>query len=760
MARGNNPYGRANGRAKVWAPAVDGARRPAGLSLPDGVTGATGRLRGLLSQWLLAELAPGRLTPWVPVAFGAGVASYFAADREPDVWAVLPLAVAAAAMAFMARRRPFGFPLAVAVAGVLAGLAIATLQAARISHPILRRPIASVMLSGFVETREERERSDRIAIRVERFDAPGAASVPQRVRVAVRKGSAPPVGSFVELKAHLSPPMQPLRPGGYDFARDMYFQRIGASGYALGAIRTKPPSAGAGFWLRYATVVDGIRETIDDRIRAILPGDKGSIASALITGKRDAISTPVNDAMYASSLAHVLSISGYHMAVVSGIVFFMIRAVLALIPWLAHRKPIKKWAASGALVAATFYLLLSGAEVATQRSYIMITIVLVGVMLDRPTLTFRTLAVAAIVVLLLAPQAIVHPGFQMSFAATLALIAAYQHGLPWKQDHDSQLGTRVALWGVSEMASLILASLVAGLATTPYAAYHFHRLAPYGVLANLLAMPIVSVVVMPMGILGVVSMPFGFDAPFWQLMGQGIDWMNAVALWVASLPGAVGRMSAFGIGPLLLGTVGLLLICLLRTPLRWSGAVVGASAVAWALITPQPDVLVAGDGQTAAFRGADGRLAILHTGRDNFAVKEWLAADADARTPKDASLSRGVICDTVGCIGRLGDGRLISMVLGVEAFVEDCARATVVVSERESPASCGATLIDRAAWQTYGAITLRWTGSRFTETVALPRNHERRWTHRARAVATHAEPMRRQPPRAAEPHQDDLAPDD
>jgi competence protein ComEC len=218
------------------------------------------------------------------------------------------------------------------------------------------------------------------------------------------------------------------------------------------------------------------------------------------------------------------------MAVVSGIVFFVIRGVLALVPSLAHRRPIKKWAASGALLAATFYLLLSGAEVATQRSYIMIAIVLIGVVLDRSTLTFRTLAVAAIVVLLLAPQAIVHPGFQMSFAATLALIAAYQHGLPWRPDHDSQLGTRMALWGAHEVASLILASLVAGLATTPYAAYHFHRLAPYGVLANLLAMPVVSGVVMPMGILGVLSMPFGFDAAFWQMMGQGIEWMNAVAL--------------------------------------------------------------------------------------------------------------------------------------------------------------------------------------------------------------------------------------
>jgi ComEC/Rec2-related protein len=242
----------------------------------------------------------------------------------------------------------------------------------------------------------------------------------------------------------------------------MYFQRIGASGYALGAIKMKAPPIERGFWLSYASLIDDLRESMDKRIRAAIPGDSGSIASALITGKRDAISTPVNDAMYVSSLAHVLSISGYHTAVVAGIMFFFIRAVLALIPSLASRHPIKKWAVFGALIASAFYLLLSGTEVATQRSFIMIATVLIGVMLDRPTLTFRTLAVAAIVVLSLAPQAIVHPSSQMSFAATLALVAAYQNGMPWQSGRDSSRGRRVALWGVRELFGLLLASLVAG----------------------------------------------------------------------------------------------------------------------------------------------------------------------------------------------------------------------------------------------------------------------------------------------------------
>jgi competence protein ComEC len=520
---------RSRARAKTWAPSADTARRPAGVLLPDGIVDAAGSLRGLLSEWIAAEVSPGLLMPWLPVAFGFGIVAYFSADREPAGWAAAALSIACLVVTVLARQRPVGLPLMLGLTTIAAGFATATLQTARITHPVLRSPAASVPVSGFVEVREERERSDRIVVRVQTIDGALAKPAPERVRVAVRKGSAPAVGSFVEFKARLSPPLQPLRPGGYDFARDMYFQRIGASGYALGAIKTRAPPVARGFWLQYATIIDDVREAIDKRIRAVIPGDNGAIASALITGKRDAISTPVNDAMYISSLAHVLSISGYHMAVVAGIVFFIIRAGLALFPPLANRHPIKKWAAFGALIAAGLYLLLSGAEVATQRSFIMIAIVLIGVMLDRPTLTFRTLAVAAIGVLIFAPQAVIHPSFQMSFAATLALVAAYQHGMPWRGDKDSSLGMRVALWGAREVFGLLLASLVAGLATTPYAAYHFHRLAPYGTLANLLAMPVVSVLVMPMGILGLLAMPFGFDAVFWRLMSAGIDWMNGVA---------------------------------------------------------------------------------------------------------------------------------------------------------------------------------------------------------------------------------------
>jgi competence protein ComEC len=735
---------------------VDAARRRATAALPDTLARNLARMRGRIAEWAWAEVAPGRLLPWLPVAFGSGIALYLAADREPALWAVLAAAFTAVAAAVAARRRPVAFPLVLGCAALAAGFATATVHTARNAHPVLERPVSSAMLTGFVEVREGRERSDRITMRVASLDAPRLSDKPERVRLAIRKHTAPPVGSFVSLKAHLSPPLAPLRPGGYDFARDMYALQIGASGYALGRIAIKKPEGEPTLWIRYASVLDSTRRAIDSRIHTVLTGDRGAIASALITGTRDAISRPLNDAMYISGLAHVLSISGYHMAVVAGIVFFVIRGGLALVPALATRHPIKKWAAGAALVAVFFYMLLSGSEVATQRSFVMIAIVLIGVMLDRATLTFRTISIAALCVLMLSPMAIAHPSFQMSFAATLALIAGYQHGLPWRANADTSRGARIALWGVREVVGLVFVSLLAGLATMPYAAFHFHRIAPYSLLANLFAMPVVSALVMPMGILGVLTIPFGLDAPFWSLMGLGIDWMTMVVLWVAHLPGAIARIHAFGTGPLLIGTLALLIVCLLRTPLRWSGAVLAVVAVVWAVQTPRPDVLISSDGQTAALRAADGRLAFLHVGRDAFALKEWLAADGDARDGKDASLTARVRCDPVGCAGTLKDGRYVTIALAQEAFEEDCRRAAVVISAREAYGACAASLIDRGVWRARGATALYWTGEIFEARHAQPPGYDRPWA-RAREAARSAGVA---VPPDATPRREDLEADD
>jgi competence protein ComEC len=717
-----------------------------------------------LRGWVRAEAGAGRLLPWVPVAFGTGIAFYFAADHEPVLPASVAVALALCIAAFLLRRQRI-FPAAVMIAAIAAGFAVATWKTARIAHTVLAKPLYSVSLSGFVETRDIRERTDRFVLHVTQMESPRGQTRLERVRLSVKKGTAPDVGSFVELKARLQPPLAPLRPGSYDFSRDMFFQGIGASGFAMGAIKIVEPPASGGLALRYAALMQALRDAIDARIRMALDGDRRAIATALLTGRRDAITEPVNDAMFISGLGHVLSISGYHMAVVAGVVFFAVRALLALIPPLSVSFPIKKWAAAAALAAAAFYLLLSGAEVATQRSFFMTAVVLIAVMVDRRAITFRTLAVAAMIVLAIAPEALVHPSFQMSFAATLGLVALVQFGMPRLfATPDSSAAARVALWGGREIMTLMLASLVAGLATTPYAAFHFHRVTPYGVLANLAAMPVVSALVMPAGLLGLLAMPFGFDGVFWKMMGVGIDWMIVVTQWVAALPGAIGRMAAFGTAPMIAASIGIVLLGLLRTPLRWSGAAVLALAVVWALTVPQPDILVSGDGHNVAVRGRDGRLHLLRTAKDAFLLKEWLAADADPRPVGDPTLADGVSCDDAGCVTEMADGGLVALAQRAEALADDCERAALVVSARQTPPACAPAVIDRTRLQSQGALTLRRTRDGFAVDAVRPRGLDRPWSP-AVAGQTDADPMlvpRSGVPRAvdATPSETDLQADE
>jgi competence protein ComEC len=685
-------------------------------------------MASMLRRWMAAEAGPGRLLPWLPVAFGCGIAAYFAAEHEPVPSAAAALAAGLVVLCIVLRRSR-GFAALALAAAVAAGFACAALKTARVAHGVLARPVFGATVKGFVESREERERSDRFVLRVTDIDVPRREVLLDRVRLSVKKGTAPAVGSFIEAKARLRPPLSPLRPGSYDFARDLYFQGIGATGFVTGQVRAVPAPGDGGWWLRYAATLQNMRDAIDARIRASLTGDARAIATALLTGRRDALSTPVNDALFISGLGHVLSISGYHMAVVAGAVFFALRALLALSPTLVAGYPIKKWSAAVALVAAAFYLLLSGAEVATQRSFLMTGVVLIAVMADRRAITFRTLAIAAMIVLVVAPEALVHPSFQMSFAATLGLVALIAQGMPALfARSESSAVARFALWGGREVMMLALASTIAGLATLPYAAFHFHRVTPYGLLANVAAMPVVSAVVMPAGLLGLLAMPFGFDGVFWRVMEAGIDWMVVVSQWVAALPGAVGRVAAFGTGPLALASLGIVVLGLLKSPLRLAGAVLLAMAAVWVWQTEQPDVLVSADGRHVAVRGPEGRLAFMQAGKDAFLTKEWLAADADPRGAGDPVVGAAISCDDAGCIAPLRDGGYVALGLQADAYADDCRRALVMVVRGQPPGGCRALVINQASLRSSGALALRRTAAGFVRQADKPAGWNRPWS--------------------------------
>jgi competence protein ComEC len=352
----------------------------------------------------------------------------------------------------------------------------------------------------------------------------------------------------------------------------------------------------------------------------------------------------------------------------------------------------------------------------------------------------------------------------MSFAATLGLVALVQGGLPkFTAASDTSLVGRAALWGGREVIMLTFASMIAGLATMPYAAFHFHRATPYGILANLLAMPVVSAWVMPAGLLGIVAMPFGFDGVFWHLMDLGISWMVWVSLWVASLPGSVGRIAEFGTGPLVLATIGILMLGLLKTSLRWSGLAIVAVATIWALNVQQPDILIGADGGTIAARAADGRLRVVQTRKDTFIVREWLAADADARAVTDPALSEGTACDPSGCALKLSDGRHVSIARRPDAFADDCDKALAIVTFRQPPPGCHATVLGRDQLRSVGSMAIWRTGDKLAIEAARPPGTDRPWAHPEGAVQTSitqepaTTPTR---PVDATPPENDVAPED
>lgn len=683
------------------------------------------------------ESEQGRLAPWLAAGFCAGVLLYFVAPSEPSWIAALGLFGATVWLGYAVRSRVVAFAVAALLAAIAAGFATGSVRGAMIAHSVLTAPTPTVTLQGFVESRDASTRSDRIVLRITKGDTASKQPIPERVRLAFRKGLAPATGEHVEVKARLRPLVGPVRPGGYDFAVGAYFSGLGATGFALGRSKTVPTEIGTPLSVRFNAKVEALRRGLAERIRATLPRDSGAIAIALVTGIRDHISHDANEGMRISGLYHVISISGLHMALVAGVLFAMLRGGLALIPGLALRRPIKKYAAFAALCGVTFYLLLSGGEVATQRAYIMIAIVLAGVLIDRPALTLRTLAAAVVVTLIVSPEAVLNPGFQMSFAATLALISFYERWVPFVSAPPAAGAGAISAWSVRAGRWLLLGavtSLIAGLATAIYAAFHFHRLAPYGVLANVLAMPLIGLVIMPGALIGVLLIPFGFDALGWAVMGYGIEGMIRIAATVSSLGGAEGRIAAFGSGALLIGTLALLVLTIPATRLRWIGVPLAVAALWLISQGPRHDIMVDAEGDVVALRTADGLLSIHANKRDRFTVENWLAS---AGLPPNAARN-AFMCDPNGCIGALPDGSLVAIPKTQAALIEDCGRAALVIASRAVPASCGSAVIERATLAATGALALTRTKDGWLAVPARAPSADRPWFSRGNAPDGHA----------------------
>ena len=728
--------GRASVRSAVFASPLRALRRGSGVGWSDGLVG----LRHGLAASIDHEVASRRLFPWIAVTYGIGILIAFAADTPLSSVPPLMTGIVLAAAAVLSRHRFPRFVALVAAASLCFGFAAAVIRLGAVEAPVLQRLTMS-RLEGFVESVEERPTGGRVVIRPVKLAGIDEAARPARVRVTVRALAGIAPGDYVTGAARLLPPPEAARPGGYDFARDAYFRGIGAVGSISGKIRRIDPAPSApGVSLKAAAWVDSGRNALTTRIAGAIGGQAGAVSAALVTGKRGLIDEHTNDILRAAGIYHIVSISGLHMVLAAGVFFWVTRALLALSPALVLGWPIKKVAALVGMAGASAYCVFSGADVATERSLLMILVMQGAILVDRPALSLRNLAVSALLVLTREPEAVLGPSFQMSYAAVAGLIAFAEWQRARRPRHEAgDHLRRIALWVGGALAGILGTTLVATLATGPFSAFHFQNLQPYGLIGNAATLPLVSLAVMPAAVIGVVALPFGLDRPVWIAMGWATQAVLHLSEWVAGFPSATMIVPAYGAAALGLLTLAILCATLFGSALRWMAIVPATLGALLAWSVAKPDVYVARDGAGVAVRGQDGRLAIM--GRvPSFTVEQWLKADGDARRAGDPTLTMGARCDRIGCTIALADGQAVSYLTDRRGLARDCARAVLVVTRFAAPSGCsGATLIDTAFRAGHGATALRTTPTGFDIRSARRPGETRPW------LANHDASARRVP---------------
>ncbi len=637
-----------------------------------------------LTALLLAERD--RWPLWLPVLFGVGIAFYFALPVEPVWWLGPVLTCAVLGLMIALRGRDTVLAGLSVVLMLVGGFAAVQVRALHVDAPIIERRTPPLPLLGTLLAVERRaDARHRLLIAVEDLGGWSADRRPARVRVttpASQSASLRP-GDRVRLRVVVMPPPAPAAPDAFDFARQAWFQRLGGVGFTLGAPELVEPAAVSGPSARIARWRDGAAT----RIRDALPGPTGAIAAAVLTGKRGGIAEADWEALRNTGLAHLLAISGLHMTAIAAFIFFLVRGGLALIEPIALQYPVKKWAAVAAAVAAAAYLALSGASVSTQRAFVMILVAMVAVLLDRPVLSMRTVAAAAMVILVLRPESLVLAGFQMSFAAVTGLIAGYEAWRRWRPSWAEPGGSSFADMG-HFLGGIAMTTVIASLAVAPFAAYHFNRLGAYDLLANLVAVPLFSLLVMPFGLASLIAMPVGLEAWPLMAMGAGIDGILWVAHGINSWPGVVALIPSMPVSAFALMSGGGLWLCLWVRPWRLAGLGAVVAGILVAAVTPPPDVLVGREGRMVAVRDGAGRLSFPTARGSSFVRKQWLRRDGEkgpvadfvTRTETAQATPGAWRCDAAGCTATLVGGGVLALARTQGALMEDCVRADWLVS--------------------------------------------------------------------------------
>lgn len=661
----------------------------------------------------------GRLFAWCPVLVGAGAGLWLVLPWEPGAMAYGLTLLAMGLGLGVWRRAPFAVrPMGAGVLCVALGFAALGLRSEMVSGPVLAFRYYGPIEGRVVQI--DRSQSDNIRLTLDHviLENTPPARTPRRVRVTLHGDQGfftPDPGQRVIMTGHLSALEGPVEPGGFDFQRMGWFRGLGAVGYARSPVLLHSPAA------QSDQRINRLRMRISGFVQAASPGEAGAFAAAVLTGDRSGVSTATTKALRDSNLAHLLAISGLHMGLLTGFVFVSLRVAFACVPPLALRLQTKKLAAAVALLAAAFYLLLSGGNIATQRAFVMVAVMLVAVMADRRAISLRSVALAAMILLALHPEAVAEPGFQMSFAATTALIAGF-----------AALRDRASLTRVPRLLRpvlmLVVSSALAGLATAPVAAAHFNRIAEFGLLANVLAVPVMGTLVIPMAVLAAILAPFGAAAPALWAMELGTRWILRVAEWVAVLPGAVRPVPVPE--PLVLPALALggLWLILWRGRAAWAGLVPIIAAIWVWSGGGRPPVLVSADAGLVGLMTPLGRAVSAPRG-NGFAAAIWLENDGDGATQAEAALRPGFAGPRGDLRFDLGAARVAHLTgKGAEArLTQACAEADLVIIavrlNDAPPRDC--RIIDAEYLLQTGPIALRLAKAGYQ--IIPTRNANRRW---------------------------------
>lgn len=672
---------------------------------------------------------------WLPVGELAGASAWMCVPQDPPAWAGFALLAVGAVSAGVCAFWPSTAPVSAwrqALAGCFSllaafglGLSAAQVRLWSVAQPSVAASDAPRGIDGWVVAVEPSEAGPRLRLLTASIE--GVASAPRYVRLSVPQAGLLTPGRAAHCFGVIGPPPGPMAPRAYDFARRAYFERLGATGFAFGRCRPielgQPPS-----WLDRARLqLAALRSDLASTIEAVAPGRGGAIAAALVAGDRSLIDHATNQALQNSGLGHLLSVSGIHMAVVGGLVFAALVSALSLMAPIALRFPVRKIAAVGALAALGSYLLISGSSVPALRAYVMACVAFGAILLDRPAISMRGLALAAFLVVLLFPESVIEPGFQMSFAATMALVALFE--MMRRAPRESDLPTPGPLIGALQstwrgIGGVIGVSVVAGLATDPFAIYHFQRFAIYSLAANLVTAPIVSFIVAPAAAISAVLAPFGHaDIPI-KVMASGLDLVAAIGETFGSRPEAVRALPKPPDIAFLLCAGALMWACLWRGRLRWGGAALFAGAVALYAGAPVPVAAFDGDLRAVFLReatGAGSEWRLVASGRSTYA-RDRLGAMLGLSPAQIERLAPPEQCGAAGCALTLADQRKLRLV--TDPTTADCAAGDLLLSNATLTACPNTTIIDRDSLSRQGGGLIYSNGI----VRAAPPEVRRPWT--------------------------------